>query len=101
MRIMHIGINAHLLAFTANYRQAGLSRYIYEMALNLPLALPNDRITAYVGNAPIPPDFHASVPRNLKFSRSNFPTVKAPVRIAWEQVVLPLAAARSRLKLLF
>lgn len=96
---MHIGINAHLLAFTGNYRQAGLSRYIYEQLTQLPPQRPDDRFTALVGNAPIPPDF--PTPANLKFSHSRLPTVRAPIRIAWEQTILPAAAARLRLDLLF
>ncbi len=98
---MRIGINAHLLAFTGNYRQAGLSRYIYEMALKLPAALPGDDFIAFAGNGHIPPDFLAAVPPNLRFSSSRLPTVKAPVRIAWEQTGLPLATLRYRLDLLF
>jgi glycosyltransferase involved in cell wall biosynthesis len=96
---MHIGINAHLLAFTGNYRQAGLSRYIYELLTQLPPQRPQARFTALAGNAPIPPDFPA--PPNLAFSHSRLPTVRAPIRIAWEQTLLPLAAARLGLDLLF
>ncbi len=96
---MHIGINAHLLAFTGNYRQAGLSRYIYELLIQLPPQQPHSRFTAFVGNAPIPTGFPA--PPNLAFSRSRFPTVRAPIRIAWEQTILPFAAGRLRLDLLF
>jgi glycosyltransferase involved in cell wall biosynthesis len=98
---MHIGIDAHLLAFTSDYRQAGLSRYIYEMVLNLPPVMPHDQFTAFVGNGKIPHDFLDIIPPNVALSRSRFPTVKAPVRIAWEQTVLPFAAARSGLDLLF
>jgi glycosyltransferase involved in cell wall biosynthesis len=98
---MRIGINAHLLAFTSTYRQAGLSRYIYEMLLKLPTELPTDSFTAFVGNTPLPPDFLATAPRNLAFSHSRLPTVKAPVRIAWEQTALPYAASRNRLDILF
>jgi glycosyltransferase involved in cell wall biosynthesis len=97
---MRVGINAHLLAFTSNYRQAGLSRYIYELLLKLPQAEPHIKLTAFTGNGPISPDFLAGMPRNLKLSQSRLPTVKAPVRIAWEQAVLPFAAAGARLDLL-
>ncbi len=96
---MHIGINAHLLAFTDNYRQAGLSRYIYELLTQLPLQKPNAHFVAFVGNHPIPPDFPA--PANLTWSPSRFPTVRAPIRIAWEQTTLPVASARYHLNLLF
>lgn len=96
---MHIGINAHLLAFTGNYRQAGLSRYIYEIVTQIPLQRPRSRFTAFVGSDPIPPDF--PLPSNLTISASRLPTVRAPIRIAWEQTVLPIASARHRLDLLF
>lgn len=98
---MRVAINAHLLAFSADYRQAGLSRYIYEMVRLLPRALPRDRITAFVVNSPVPPNFAADLPPNLRLSPSRFPTHRAPVRIAWEQTVLPFAAWRARSDVLF
>lgn len=96
---MHIGINAHLLAFTGNYRQAGLSRYIYEILTRMPPLRPAARFTALTGNDPVPEDF----PRfpNLSLAPSRFPTGRAPVRIAWEQLVMPFATARLGLDLLF
>ncbi len=97
---MHIGINAHLLAFTPDYRQAGLSRYIYEIVTRLPRCDSQSRFTAFAGDAPVPCEFAANKPPNLKIAGSKFPTVRAPVRIAWEQTVLPIAAARAKLDLL-
>jgi glycosyltransferase involved in cell wall biosynthesis len=97
---MRIGINAHLLAFSGSYRQAGLSRYIYELVTRLPAIDPDCRFTAFVGNGPLPADFLRAKPANLKLSRSRLPTEKPPVRIAWEQLALPVAAARERLDLL-
>jgi glycosyltransferase involved in cell wall biosynthesis len=97
---MHVGINAHLLAFTSNYRQAGLSRYIYELLLKLPQADSHIKLTAFTGNGLVSPGFLAGKARNLRLSQSRLPTVKAPVRIAWEQAVLPFAAAGARLDLL-
>ena len=97
---MHVGINAHLLAFTPDYRQAGLSRYIYEIVTRLPRCDTQSRFTAFAGNAPVPGEFAANKAPNLKIARSKFPTARAPVRIAWEQIVLPLASAQSRLDLL-
>jgi glycosyltransferase involved in cell wall biosynthesis len=98
---MRFAINAHLLAFSADYRQAGLSRYIYEMVRLLPAALPRDRFTAFTGNAHVPFEFAAELPVNLRLSPSRFPTQRAPVRIAWEQAVLPFAARRDRSDVLF
>ncbi len=97
---MRIGINAHLLAFTSNYRQAGLSRHIYELVTRVPGVLPQDNFTAFVGNSPVSGEFIAAKPPNLRLSRSRFPTVRAPVRIAWEQLALPFAAAQKKLDLL-
>jgi glycosyltransferase involved in cell wall biosynthesis len=97
---MKIGINAHLLAFTENYRQAGLSRHIYELIASVPRVVSSDSFTAFVGNGDIPHGFRRQMPSNLTLSRSRFPTGRAPVRIAWEQLALPLAALRARLDLL-
>ncbi|HST04273.1 MAG TPA: glycosyltransferase family 1 protein [Chloroflexia bacterium] len=96
---MHIGINAHLLAFTGNYRQAGLSRYIYELVDLMPRLQPTTTFTALTGRAPIPDSFSAAP--NLHFAHSRFPTARAPIRILWEQTVLPVASARQGLDLLF
>jgi glycosyltransferase involved in cell wall biosynthesis len=97
---MRIGINAHLLAFTENYRQAGLSRYIYELMLRLPTIEREDCFTVFVGDGPLPAAFLEAKPANLKFAHSRLPTAKAPVRIAWEQTILPLACKKERLDLL-
>jgi glycosyltransferase involved in cell wall biosynthesis len=95
-----VGINAQLLAFTADYRQAGLSRYIYELLTNLPHEAPDLALTAFVGNAPVPPEFARQMSANLTLVRSRLPTMKPPVRIAWEQLALPVASARAKLNLL-
>src|SRR5207244_2704043 len=97
---MHIGINAHLLAFTENYRQAGLSRYIYELLLRVPTIEHDHRFTAFVGNGPLPASLLKAKPANLEFSQSRLPTDRAGVRIAWEQTILPIASIRERLDLL-
>src|SRR5437868_10746465 len=97
---MNIGINAHLLAFSGDYRQAGLSRYIYELLLRLPAIDRRHRFTPFLGNGPLPSEFLRARPSNLKLSRSRLPTRRAPVRIAWEQTALPIAAAAARLDLL-
>ncbi len=97
---MRIGINAQLLSFGESYRQAGLSRYIYEIVLRVPALRPGDRFTAFVSDAPVPASFLEAAPSNLSLSASRLPTGSATARIAWEQAVLPAAAARARLDLL-
>lgn len=100
MERMHVGINAHLLAFTENYRQAGLSRHIFELVRHLPGADSEAQFTAFVGNKPLPRGYVGQFGGQLVFSPSRLPTDRAPVRILWEQTALPVAAARARLDLL-
>jgi glycosyltransferase involved in cell wall biosynthesis len=97
---VRIGINAHLLAFTANYRQAGLSRHICELLLRVPVVEPRWHFTAFVGNGRVPHSFLSAKPGNLRLSASHLPTSKPPVRIMWEQAALPIATMRERLDLL-
>ncbi|HYP18990.1 MAG TPA: glycosyltransferase family 1 protein, partial [Chloroflexia bacterium] len=97
---MRVGINAHLLSFSGSYRQAGLSRYIDELLFELPRVAPDLQITGFTGNEAPPASALARRPSNLTLAPSRFPTQRAPVRIAWEQAVLPGAALRHRLDLL-
>jgi glycosyltransferase involved in cell wall biosynthesis len=95
---MHIGINAHLLARTGTYREAGLSKHISALIRHL-LALDSPhRWTIFVGHGQRPPWLTDSA--RVRVRESRIPTLRPPVRIAWEQTVLPLAAARARLPLL-
>jgi glycosyltransferase involved in cell wall biosynthesis len=71
------------------------------MVQRLPRVQTEATFTAFVGNAPLPAPFQASASPNIRFAPSKLPTAKAPVRIAWEQVVLPFAAWRAHLDLLF
>jgi glycosyltransferase involved in cell wall biosynthesis len=97
---MRVGINAHLLSFSGSYRQAGLSRYIDELLFKLPRVAPDLQITGFTSNEALPPTVETHKPENLTLTRSRFPTQRAPVRIAWEQLVLPVAAMWHRLDLL-
>ena len=97
---MHIGINAHLLAFTGDYRAAGLSKHIGDLITAL-LDQPDDtHYTLFTGpgarNAP--PGFAQSPRAQVQASR--WPTLQPEVRIAWEQTVLPVVAVRAGLDLL-
>jgi glycosyltransferase involved in cell wall biosynthesis len=97
---MHVGINAHLLAFTGDYRAAGLSKHIADLIPAL-LALDDDtRYTIYTGSGARnrPPGFACS-PR-ARLSESRWPTLRPEPRIVWEQTVLPVAALRDRLDVL-
>ena len=71
---MHIGINAHLLAFTANYREAGLSKHIRDLVASLLEQDKANRYTIFVGSgAAARPADYARSPR-AQFSVSRWPT---------------------------
>src|SRR5262245_34722121 len=97
MEPMHVGINAQLLAFLGNYREAGLAIHIRELITAL-LALedPTD-YTIYVGPAAPgrPPGFAASPRARIRETR--WPTERPEPRILWEQTALPTLARRDRL----
>ncbi|MDQ2806637.1 MAG: glycosyltransferase family 4 protein [Chloroflexota bacterium] len=97
---MHIGLNAQLLAFTGDYRAAGLSKHIGDLITALLDQPDSTRYTLFTGpgakNAP--PGF-AQSPR-ARIQASRWPTLQPEVRIAWEQTVLPVAALRAGIDLL-
>ncbi len=100
MGAMHVGINAHLLAFTGTYREAGLSVHIRELITALAAQHDATRYTVYVGAGARdrPADFARSPRMRLRVSR--WPTQRPEPRILWEQTVLPVEAARDRLDVL-
>lgn len=101
-RPARIGIDAHLLSFAGSYRQAGVSRYIAELLRDFATVDPDagQAYTAFVGPEPVPPAFLVAPDGALRFVHSRLPTGRPPVRIAWEQALGPVAAARARLDLL-
>lgn len=89
-----VAINAHLLSRQLGYRRAGIHHYIEQVLSNLP---PQDgwRYTVFTGDSP---EFLAQLP--LTTIPSRWPTIRPPVRIAWEQVVWPWAAVANHANLL-
>jgi glycosyltransferase involved in cell wall biosynthesis len=102
-RAARIGIDAHLLSFAGSYRQAGVSRYIAELLRAFasdPAAAGDYDYRAFVGPEPVPTDFlPAGTTGRVRFVHSRLPTANPLVRIAWEQALGPVAAARARLDL--
>lgn len=102
-RAARIGIDAHLLSFAGSYRQAGVSRYIAELLRAFasdPAAAGDHDYRAFVGPEPVPADFlPAGGTGRVRFVHSRLPTANPLVRIAWEQALGPVAAARARLDL--
>jgi glycosyltransferase involved in cell wall biosynthesis len=95
---MHIGINAHLLARTGTYREAGLSKHIAALVRHLLALQTPHHWTVFVGQGQRPPWLTDSPHVTVRESR--LPTLRPPVRIAWEQTILPFDAARYRLDVL-
>lgn len=90
-----IGINAHLLSKTAGYRQAGIHTYIAESLRHLPPD-PTLNYTLFCGD---PPDFLRTDDR-FQLQASRWDTQHPLRRIAWEQLVLPVAARRAQIDIL-
>jgi len=76
------------------YRSAGINWYIYNLLSHLPQVAGPYRYTAFLSERRFSPKLPLTV------CRSRLPTVRAPVRIFWEQVVQPLALWQTRVDLL-
>jgi glycosyltransferase involved in cell wall biosynthesis len=88
--MMHVAINAHLLAAGNSYRQAGIHRYIYNVLTHLPAL---DETLAYTVFLNHPLD--QSLPR-LHQQKGMFSTSSSLKRILWEQLVQPFALQRLK-----
>ncbi len=89
-----IGLNAHLLNLSGNYRSAGINWYIYHLLQNLAAASDFD-YTIFLSDHQARQHF-----ATLPVSQSRLPTQNPFVRIAWEQWVQPFALRRAHIDLL-
>jgi glycosyltransferase involved in cell wall biosynthesis len=88
---LHIAINAQLVSFTSNFRNAGVSRYTYTLLAGLGQLTGNQRYTAFVnagqasgiGSSPLANADH------LELVPAGGATTSAASRIRWEQLALP------------
>ena len=95
---MRIALNAQLLSTRPTYRSAGISRVIYELIAHLPSGADGRE---YLVFAPESRDNRRLVDRRGLAGRlTRLPTERPAVRVAWEQLVLPLELARQRVDLL-
>ncbi len=94
---MHIALNAQLLSFAETYRSGGISRVIYHLLAELGRDSRGHTFDVFVPTAPSTNGWGT-----LNFHPSGSRTTSPPVRIAWEQAVLPrqLAALKPRPDLL-
>ena len=88
MGVSHVAVNAHLLSGRAWYRSAGVHRYIYHLLRHLGSADDGLRYTVLLGEGGLPPDVA------LTALQSRWPTSRATVRVAWEQLVQPWVLRR-------
>jgi len=90
---MHVAINAHLLAHTANFRRAGVSHYVEALLHHLGHIDTHNRYTVYTTKGV---DAAAlGLPANFVVRPSRFPTINPRVRIPWEQLIAPISLARE------
>ncbi|HSH05402.1 MAG TPA: glycosyltransferase family 1 protein [Anaerolineae bacterium] len=87
----HVGINAHLLAGTADYRRAGIHHYIAQVLRHLPRDVGLDYTVLTGAGADILPD--------LRLVGSWWGTERPLARILWEQLVWGPRAVAERFDL--
>src|ERR671932_9679 len=81
---MRIALNAQLLSFDPSYRSGGISRVIYHLLAELGRDSRGHDFEVFAPSAPQANGFE-----RLRFHTSGRQTVRPPLRIAWEQTVLP------------
>jgi glycosyltransferase involved in cell wall biosynthesis len=95
---VNVAINAQLLSRSPSFRSGGISRVIYSLLAELAR---DPRGLSYDVFAPFAPAAgHPLAAPALRYHPTGGGTVRAPVRIGWEQTILPLNLARLRPALL-
>jgi glycosyltransferase involved in cell wall biosynthesis len=89
--VIRIGINAQIVSLASTYRQAGVSRFTAQAIQALQRRDRSAEYSVFV-NDTARGGFSDST--NMRFHRTRLPAGKPAVRILWEQVLLPLQAAR-------
>lgn len=92
---MNIGINAHLLSLEESYRAAGVSNYIARLMAALSEIDRQNRYTLFVGNRAADAQRELKLGTNFHTLASRLPTHRPPVRIFWEQTILPFLSLRQ------
>lgn len=89
----HIGLDAHLLNLSGNYRSAGINWYIYHLLQNL-VPSPDLRYTVFLSEPRARAQFD-----QLNSASSRLPTRHPIIRIFWEQFIQPFALRKERIDL--
>lgn len=95
---MHVVINAQLVTFGENYRNAGVSRLTYTLLDGLSHTEADQRYTAIINRAGgESPAAHAlTTTGKLRLVTSTWPTSHPSRRVLWEQIALPNELRRLR-----
>jgi glycosyltransferase involved in cell wall biosynthesis len=91
--MMHVALNALLLAAEPGYRSAGIHHYIEQLTRHLPAAAPDLAFSVWLSRA-VPAGRLAGA--GLRERRPAWSTERPLARIAWEQTAQPLALMRAR-----
>jgi len=91
---MNIGIGALATSKHAGVRQSGIHQYAVNLIEHLPAALRDDQVIVYANNTPI-----KSESRSISVHNPVIPVEKPAVRVAWENLVLPLQVRRHNVDL--
>lgn len=88
-----IGLNAHLLSLSQNYRGAGINQYIYNLLRFLPAVDGEGKYVAFLSEK-------KARFAGIKLNLTSLPTANPIVRILWEQAFQPLVLLREKVELL-
>jgi glycosyltransferase involved in cell wall biosynthesis len=95
---MRVALNAQLLSTTASYRTAGISRVVYELLAHLRSVSSPFDFLIFAPDSPGNRRLLGDSGLNARLTR--LPTERPAVRIAWEQLALPIELLRGRASLL-
>lgn len=95
---MRVALNAQLLSSAASYRAAGINRVLQHLLAELPAVPGNEQYLVYAPYSDANRRLLAA-PR-VRSRLSRLPMDRPPVRIAWEQTVLPVELLREGADLL-
>jgi glycosyltransferase involved in cell wall biosynthesis len=95
---VRVALNAQLLSSSAGYRSAGISRVIHHLLAELPFVPGDERYLVYAPRSEANRRL-LTAPR-VRSRLTRLPIERPPVRIAWEQSVLPLELLRRGADLL-
>jgi glycosyltransferase involved in cell wall biosynthesis len=90
---IHVGLNAHLLSLSHNYRGAGINSYIYHLLRSLGQTDSGYRYSVFLGD-------RRFVDERLGLYYTRWPTHRPAIRVLWEQLIQPIVLRQRGVDLL-